>query len=321
MHPGYGFLSENAALARGCAAAGLVFVGPRPEALEQFGDKARARALAQRCGIPVLEGTTGATTLDEARALLAKLGAGASLMIKAVAGGGGRGVRPVHSADELEKAFERCASEAKAAFGIGDLYVERWLPHARHVEVQVAGDASGAVSHFAERECSLQRRHQKLVEIAPAPWLAPALRERLHAAAVALARAAHYTGLGTVEFLVDADATDSFYFIEANARLQVEHTVTEEVPASISCRSSSISPRAARSPISASRRPDPRAARLCDAAARQHREAAREGWARAARVGHAQRVRAARRIPACAPTRPATSAMRATRASTRCSRR
>jgi acetyl/propionyl-CoA carboxylase alpha subunit/acetyl-CoA carboxylase carboxyltransferase component len=229
LHPGYGFLSENAEFARRCTAAGITFVGPSPNALELFGDKARARSLAQQCRIPVLAGTSGATSLEEARALLSSFGAGASLMIKAVAGGGGRGVRPVHSAHELENAFERCASEARAAFGNGDLYVERWLPRARHVEVQVAGDASGAVVHFGERECSLQRRHQKLVEIAPAPWLSAALRERLLAAAVELARAARYTGLGTVEFLVDDDAPESFYFIEANARLQVEHTVTEEV--------------------------------------------------------------------------------------------
>jgi len=229
LHPGYGFLSENAEFARRCAAAGVAFVGPSPAALELFGDKARARSLAQQCGIPVLPGTSGATTLDAARALLESFGAGASLMIKAVAGGGGRGVRPVHSADELENAFERCASEARAAFGSGDLYVERWLPRARHIEVQIAGDAGGAVVQFGERECSLQRRHQKLVEFAPAPWLAPALRERLLAAAVQLAGAARYTGLGTVEFLIDDDAPDSFYFIEANARLQVEHTVTEAV--------------------------------------------------------------------------------------------
>src|SRR5262249_59687583 len=139
------------------------------------------------------------------------------------------GVRPVHSSDELDRAFERCASEAAAAFGSGDLYVERWLPRARHVEVQVGGDASGSVVQFGERECSIQRRHQKLIEIAPAPWLAGALRARIHAAAVDLAVAASYAGLGTVEFLVDADAPDSFYFIEANARLQVEHTVTEAV--------------------------------------------------------------------------------------------
>ena len=229
LHPGYGFLSENAELARRCAAAGIVFVGPSPEALELFGDKAQARLLAERCGVPVLEGTSDATTLDAARALLARFGPGASLMIKAVAGGGGRGVRPIHSADELDKAFERCASEAAAAFGSGALYVERWLPRARHVEVQVAGDASGAVVQLGERECSIQRRHQKLIEIAPAPWLSRALRERILAAAVRLARAARYTGLGTIEFLIDADAPDSFYFIEANARLQVEHTVTEAV--------------------------------------------------------------------------------------------
>ena len=229
LHPGYGFLSESAVLARRCGEAGVLFVGPSPEALELFGDKARARALAARCGVPIVEGTEGATTLEEARRLLAALGPGASLMIKAVSGGGGRGVRPVHSGDELERAFERCASEAAAAFGSGDLYVERWLPRARHVEVQIAGDAAGEIVHFGERECSVQRRHQKLCEIAPAPWLDAALRERLLEAALRLAREARYAGLGTVEFLVDADDPTAFFFIEANARLQVEHTVTEEV--------------------------------------------------------------------------------------------
>ncbi len=229
VHPGYGFLSESAAFARACGDAGLVFVGPSPESLELFGDKARARGLAQRCGVPVIEGTSGPTTLEQARAFFAGLGAGGSLMIKAVSGGGGRGVKPVHAPGELDAAFARCASEAAAAFGNGELYVERWLPRARHVEVQVAGDASGCVVHFGERECSLQRRHQKLVEMAPAPWLAPSLRARLVDAAVALARAADYTSLGTVEFLVDADRPEHFFFIEANARLQVEHTVTEEV--------------------------------------------------------------------------------------------
>jgi acetyl/propionyl-CoA carboxylase alpha subunit/acetyl-CoA carboxylase carboxyltransferase component len=229
LHPGYGFLAESADLARRCAEAGLVFVGPSPEALELFGDKASARTLAARCGVPVVEGSSGPTSLEEARRLLSGLGPGASLMIKAISGGGGRGVRPVHSEEELEKAFERCASEAAAAFGNGDLYIERWIPNARHVEVQVAGDATGAVVHFGERECSVQRRHQKLIEIAPAPGLAPALRERLLDAAVRLSREAGYASLGTVEFLIDADAGDAFYFIEANARLQVEHTVTEEV--------------------------------------------------------------------------------------------
>jgi len=229
IHPGYGFLSENAAFARACGAAGIRFVGPRPEVLEEFGDKARARALAQRCSVPVLPGTAGPTTLDEARAFQRAHG---SVMIKAIAGGGGRGMRKVERPDELDAAFERCRSEAQSAFGIGDLYLEALLPRARHVEVQIAGDGSGRVVHLWERECTLQRRHQKLVEIAPSPWLAPELRARLLEAAVRLGEAAKFDGLGTVEFLVDATPDGvggRFAFIEANARLQVEHTVTEEV--------------------------------------------------------------------------------------------
>ncbi|WP_374471780.1 carboxyl transferase domain-containing protein [Phenylobacterium sp.] len=222
VHPGYGFLSENAAFARACSEAGLAFVGPSPETLELFGDKARARALARQCGVPVAAGTEGPTTLDEARAFLAEQGA---VMVKAVAGGGGRGMRPVQDLAELEAAWERCASEARAAFGDAALYVERFLPRARHVEVQVAGDGT-AVSHLWDRECSLQRQRQKVVEIAPADMLPQALRERLFGHAVDLARAAGYRGLGTVEFLV---AGEEAVFIEANARLQVEHTVTEEV--------------------------------------------------------------------------------------------
>ena len=222
IHPGYGFLAENPALARACAEAGLAFVGPAPETLELFGDKARARALATSCGVPVLPGTEGPTTLEEARAFLAEHGA---VMVKAVAGGGGRGMRPATTDDELAQAFERCASEAKAAFGDERLYVERFLPHARHVEVQVVGDGRSVV-HLFDRECSLQRQRQKLVEIAPADMLPAELREQLFAHAVALAQAAGYRGLGTIEFLVDGDEA---VFIEANARLQVEHTVTEEV--------------------------------------------------------------------------------------------
>jgi len=225
LHPGYGFLSESALLARRCAEAGIVFVGPPPEALELFGDKARARALAERVGVPVVPGGAAADAAA-ARDFLAEHGA---LMVKAVAGGGGRGMRVVREAGELEAAFERCASEARAAFGSGELYVERWLPRARHVEVQVVGDADGEVVHLGERECSVQRRHQKLIEIAPSPWLAPGLRDELCRAAVRLAREAGYRGLGTVEFLLDADAPERFHFIEANARLQVEHTVTEAV--------------------------------------------------------------------------------------------
>lgn len=231
MHPGYGFLSENPAFARRCEDDGITFVGPLPETLELFGDKARARGLAERCGVPVLPGTAGPTTLDEARDFLASLDDGA-IMVKAIAGGGGRGMRAVRHPDELEQAFARCTSEAEAAFGSGDLYVEKLLTRARHVEVQVIGDGSGEVSHVWERDCSLQRRHQKLVEIAPCPELDPALRDRLTAAAVRLAEDVRYRSLGTFEFLLDAGADDggaAFAFIEANPRLQVEHTVTEEV--------------------------------------------------------------------------------------------
>ena len=225
VHPGYGFLSENAAFARACAEAGLIFIGPSPETLELFGDKGRARDLAARCDVPVLAGTEGGVTLAAARAFLEGLGEGGAIMIKAVAGGGGRGMRPARSPDELSEAFARCASEAQAAFGDRSLYVEEFLPRARHVEVQIVGDGQ-LVSHLWDRECSLQRQRQKVVEIAPAPVLSPETREQLLEAAVALGRAARYRNLGTVEFLV---AEDRFVFIEANPRLQVEHTVTEEV--------------------------------------------------------------------------------------------
>jgi acetyl/propionyl-CoA carboxylase alpha subunit/acetyl-CoA carboxylase carboxyltransferase component len=230
VHPGYGFLSENAAFARACAEAGLTFVGPTPETLELFGDKGRARALAQQCGVPVLPGTDGPTSLKQAKTFFAGLGKGAAMMVKAVAGGGGRGMRPVMQPTDLAAAYERCASEAKAAFGNGDLYVEQFLPHARHIEVQIVGDGA-SVSHLWDRECSLQRQRQKVVEIAPADMLPMALREQLFAAGVSLGQAAGYKSLGTMEFLVPfaGEGGDRFVFIEGNARLQVEHTVTEEV--------------------------------------------------------------------------------------------
>ncbi|MEZ4502934.1 MAG: carboxyl transferase domain-containing protein [Dehalococcoidia bacterium] len=232
LHPGYGFLSENAALARACAEAGIVFVGPRAETLELFGDKVRARAAATQHGIPLLAGTAEATDLETARVFLADLPAGQAMIVKAVAGGGGRGVRVVADPADLDEAYARASSEAQAAFGNPAVYVEQFLPRARHIEVQVAGDASGAVTHFWERDCSLQRRHQKLIEIAPAPALAAPVRDRIIEAAVRLASATEYQNLGTFEFLVDSssDGDDAtFAFIEANARLQVEHTVTEEV--------------------------------------------------------------------------------------------
>ena len=231
VHPGYGFLAESAAFARACEEAGLTFVGPGPGTLDLFGAKTQARALAQEHDVPVVPGLSHAVTVEEAQAFFADLPEGAGMLIKAVAGGGGRGMRTVAEASEIEAAFERCGSEAEQAFGDARLYVERWIPRARHIEVQIAGDAEGAVTHFGERDCSIQRRHQKLIEIAPAPALAPDLRERITASAVHLARVSGYRNLGTFEFIVDAsdDADGEFWFIETNARLQVEHTVTEEV--------------------------------------------------------------------------------------------
>ena len=232
IHPGYGFLSENAEFAGRCAEAGLTFVGPRVETLALFGDKGQARALAEKCEVPVLPGTFGPTSVDEAKEFLASLGAGGAVMLKALAGGGGRGMRAVRAVEDIEAAYARCQSEASAAFGSGDVYVEQLIPRARHIEVQVVGDGSGAVSQLGERECSIQRRNQKLVEIAPSPGLSSGLRERLSSAAVRLAQEVDYASLGTFEFLVDAEQDGDnapFAFIEANARLQVEHTVTEEV--------------------------------------------------------------------------------------------
>ncbi|GGC74495.1 acetyl-CoA carboxylase family protein [Chelatococcus reniformis] len=233
VHPGYGFLSESAEFARACAAAGLKFVGPSPEALELFGDKAKAIGLARRCDVPVARNTDAPASPEAIRSFMAALPAGTPIMIKAVAGGGGRGMRVVHDPSELAAAWERCASEAQAAFGRADVYAEELIGRARHIEVQVAGDASGHVIHLHERECSVQRRHQKLIELAPSPWLEPALRTALCRDAVRLAKAAGYVGIGTVEFLVEVDAegraTGRHVFIEMNPRLQVEHTVTEEV--------------------------------------------------------------------------------------------
>jgi len=232
IHPGYGFISENAAFARLCGTAGIAFVGPTPEVLDLFGDKAQARRFAALHGVDIVAGTDGPTTLAQAGAFLAELGPGGAIMVKALAGGGGRGMRPVTDASQLAGVFERCRAEALSAFGNGDLYVERLFVHPRHIEVQVLGDGSGEVAHVWERECSVQRERQKVLELAPAPFLRPAIRDRLLAAAVRLAAAARYRGAGTFEFLVDAAVEGdgaAIAFIEANARLQVEHTVTEEV--------------------------------------------------------------------------------------------
>ena len=202
VHPGYGFLSENAAFARRCEDAGLCFIGPRTDVLDKLGDKAKARNIAKSAGIPVLPGSDGPVDLAGARDFMASLSGGA-MMIKAVSGGGGRGVRVVETADELDEAFERAASEAAAAFGDGSLYVERYVRRARHIEVQILGDSAGNVRHLGERDCSIQRRHQKILEIAPAPNLADGLRGDILDAAVSLARTLEYTNVGTFEFLVD----------------------------------------------------------------------------------------------------------------------
>jgi len=228
IHPGYGFLSESATFARDCAEAGLKFVGPSVEHLELFGDKGKARSLAQRLDVPVLRGTFSATTLEDARFFLTSLGSRGQMLIKASAGGGGRGMRFVADEADLADAYARCQSEATAAFGRGDVYVEEFFPHTRHIEIQVIGDGR-TVTHLWDRECSLQRRHQKVVEIAPSPTLPDATRHQLIAAALKMAQEIGYENAGTFEFLVDARAGERFAFIEANARLQVEHTVTEEV--------------------------------------------------------------------------------------------
>ncbi len=230
IHPGYGFLSENAGFARACEAAGITFVGPTSAALELFGDKGTARDLAARTGVPVLQASKADSTAEDIAAFFESLG-GRAIVIKAIGGGGGRGMRVVESAAAIPDAHKRCQSEAAAAFGNGAVYAEELVTRARHIEVQVIADAHGAVSHLGERDCSIQRRHQKIVEIAPAPNLPPSLREAIWEAALKLAKAGNYRGAGTFEFLVDASDLSSgrFAFIEANPRLQVEHTITEEV--------------------------------------------------------------------------------------------
>ena len=228
IHPGYGFLSENPAFARACESAGLIFIGPTPEQLEIFGNKASARTLAADLGIPLAPGVNHAVTLEEARRFQDAQDSG-QMVIKAITGGGGRGMRIVGPDDDVEKVYARCRSEAGMAFGNDAVYVEAFVPRARHVEVQILGDGSGHVIHLWERDCSAQRQNQKLVEVAPSPTLPQATRNALLEAAVSMAASADYRGVGTFEFLVNADEPQAFCFIEANARLQVEHTVTEAI--------------------------------------------------------------------------------------------
>lgn len=227
VHPGYGFLSENAEFARRCAAAGMTFVGPSPEALELFGDKVQARALANKLDIPTVLGSPAAIAAPGDAAAAAE-SIGYPVMLKAAAGGGGRGMRAVMEPSELADAFERCQSEASAAFGDGSLFLERLVVDPRHIEVQVMADNTGAAVHFFERDCSVQLRNQKVIEIAPAANLDPDLRAQILADALTLISGASYHNAGTVEFLVEP-ATGDYFFIECNPRIQVEHTITEQV--------------------------------------------------------------------------------------------
>ena len=224
VHPGYGFLSENAAFAQAVTSAGLTFVGPPAAAIAAMGDKARARALAAEAGVPLVPGSGVVDNVEEAVAAAGRVGY--PVLVKAAAGGGGRGIRPAADDAALRSVLPAARREAAASFGSDAVYVERSLSEARHIEVQVLADHFGTVVHCYERECSLQRRRQKLFEEAPAPGLSPDLRDRMTTAAVRLARRVGYAGAGTVEFLV---ASDDFYFMEMNTRIQVEHPITELV--------------------------------------------------------------------------------------------
>ncbi|MDJ0847946.1 MAG: biotin carboxylase N-terminal domain-containing protein, partial [Myxococcota bacterium] len=228
IHPGYGFLSENAAFAEACENAGITFVGPTPAQLGLLGDKLAARGLATELGVPVLPGSKEPARPAAARSMLEEQGEGARLVVKAVGGGGGRGLRVVERASEVDAAFERCATEARAWFGSSDLYLELFVARARHLEVQIVGDGTGAVVDLGERECTLQRQNQKVVEQAPSSGLDPQLRASILDAARRMAASLDYRSLGTFEFLLDRDS-GRVYFIEANPRLQVEHPVTEWV--------------------------------------------------------------------------------------------
>ncbi len=227
LHPGYGFLSENPDFARQCRQARVVFIGPSPESMEALGDKLRAKDLAQQAGAPVVPGSGVCRQVDPSIEKFAAVH-GYPLLVKAAAGGGGRGMRLVNSREELESSLEAASREAASAFGDGRVFLERYIAQGRHVEVQILADRHGNAIYFPERECSIQRRHQKLIEETPSPAVGPELRQRMGKAAVDLAKAAGYTNAGTVEFLLDPQ-TQEFYFLEVNTRLQVEHPITEAV--------------------------------------------------------------------------------------------
>jgi pyruvate carboxylase subunit A len=228
IHPGYGFLSENAEFAALCQTSGITFIGPSPHAITLMGNKVKARELAHSVGVPIVPGTHGdVTDVKEALAFTKK--AGYPVMIKASAGGGGRGLRVVRSDAELRENMEVASREARASFGDGSIFIEKYIERPHHIEFQILGDRHGHVIHLGERDCSIQRRHQKLIEIAPSLILTPKLRSEMGKAATTIARAVNYDNAGTVEFLLDQEGR--FYFIEMNPRLQVEHTVTEQITA------------------------------------------------------------------------------------------
>jgi acetyl-CoA carboxylase biotin carboxylase subunit len=226
IHPGYGFLAENATFAEICRACSIRFIGPGPEAIRLLGDKVRARELARKSEVPLLPGSEGGVR-DEAEALACAEAIGFPVLLKAALGGGGRGMRVVREPEGLAAAVQTCQKEASAAFGSSEIYIEKFVEAARHVEVQVLGDGHGRLIHLGERECSIQRRHQKLLEESPSPAVTAGMRGELTAAALRLCRAAGYESAGTVEFILDGEGR--FYFLEVNTRIQVEHPVTEMV--------------------------------------------------------------------------------------------
>ena len=226
IHPGYGFLSENAKFSKICKENNIKFIGALPEQIESMGDKATAKATMRAAGVPTIPGSDGLiSNVDQAKRVAIETGY--PIMLKATAGGGGKGMRLVRSEDEIETAFESASKEALNAFGNGGMYMEKFIEEPRHIEIQVAGDQYGNACHLSERDCSIQRRHQKLVEETPSPFMTPELREAMGEAAIKAVKAISYEGVGTIEFLVDKHR--NFFFMEMNTRIQVEHTITEEV--------------------------------------------------------------------------------------------
>ena len=226
IHPGYGFLAENHEFAEACLENGITFIGPTPKAIREMGDKIFARQMVKRAGVPVVPGIDhGISSIEEAERISSEIGY--PVMLKASAGGGGRGLRLCRIPDDLKRTYEMARSEAMKAFGRDDVYIEKYIESPRHIEFQILADNYGNIVHMGERDCSIQRRHQKLIEVAPSPFLDPELRGKMGDAAVTVTRAAGYTNAGTVEFLVDKDK--NFYFLEMNTRIQVEHTITEEI--------------------------------------------------------------------------------------------